>query len=191
MHGYLPGFGGLKPRMGERTSGMAGLTQRLHKAGTGKKGARCRMIQGVSIRPLKQIPDERGNVMHMLRRDDPWFERFGEIYFSVIYPGAIKAWHLHKIMTLNYGVVSGAIKLVLYDDRDGSPTKGELQEIFTGEECYSLITIPPNIWNGFKGIGAKPALVANCATEPHDPSEIVRMDPFSKKIPYNWDIKHG
>ena len=149
------------------------------------------MIQGVSIRPLKQIPDERGKVMHMLRRDDPWFERFGEIYFSVIYPGAIKAWHLHKIMTLNYGVVSGAIKLVLYDDRDGSPTKGELQEIFTGEECYSLITIPPNIWNGFKGIGAKPALVANCATDPHDPSEIVRMDPFSKKIPYNWDIKHG
>ena len=149
------------------------------------------MIQGVSIRPLKQIPDERGKVMHMLRRDDPWFERFGEIYFSVIYPGAIKAWHLHKIMTLNYGVVSGAIKLALYDDRDGSPTKGELQEIFTGEECYSLITIPPNIWNGFKGIGAKPALVANCATEPHDPSEIVRMDPFSKKIPYNWDIKHG
>ena len=149
------------------------------------------MIQGVSIRPLKQIPDERGKVMHMLRRDDPWFVRFGEIYFSVIYPGAIKAWHLHKIMTLNYGVVSGAIKLVLYDDRDGSPTKGELQEIFTGEECYSLITIPPNIWNGFKGIGAKPALVANCATEPHDPSEIVRMDPFSKKIPYNWDIKHG
>lgn len=149
------------------------------------------MIQGVSIRPLKQIPDERGKVMHMLRRDDSWFERFGEIYFSVIYPGAIKAWHLHKIMTLNYGVVSGAIKLVLYDDRDGSPTKGELQEIFTGEECYSLITIPPNIWNGFKGIGAKPALVANCATEPHDPSEIVRMDPCSKKIPYNWDIKHG
>lgn len=149
------------------------------------------MIQGVSIRPLKQIPDERGKVMHMLRRDDPWFERFGEIYFSVIYPGVIKAWHLHKIMTLNYGVVSGAIKLVLYDDRDSSPTKGELQEIFTGEEYYSLITIPPNIWNGFKGIGAKPALVANCATEPHDPSEIVRMDPFSKKIPYNWDIKHG
>ena len=149
------------------------------------------MIQGVSIRPLKQIPDERGKVMHMLRRDDPWFERFGEIYFSVIYPGVIKAWHLHKIMTLNYGVVSGAIKLVLYDDRDGSPTKGELQEIFTGEGCYSLITIPPNIWNGFKGIGTKPAIVANCATEPHDPSEIVRMDPFSKKIPYNWDIKHG
>ncbi len=149
------------------------------------------MIQGVSIRPLKQIPDERGKVMHMLRRDDLWFERFGEIYFSVIYPGVIKAWHLHKIMTLNYGVVSGAIKLVLYDDRDGSPTKGKLQEIFTGEECYSLITIPPNIWNGFKGIGTKPAIVANCATEPHDPSEIVRMDPFSKKIPYNWDIKHG
>ncbi|MFQ5902794.1 MAG: dTDP-4-dehydrorhamnose 3,5-epimerase family protein [Candidatus Binatia bacterium] len=149
------------------------------------------MIQGVSIRPLKQIPDERGKVMHMLRCDDPWFEKFGEIYFSVVYPGVIKGWHLHKVMTLNYAVVSGVIKLVLYDDREGSPTKGEIQEIFTGEENYSLVTIPPKVWNGFKGGGLKPAIVANCATEPHDPSEIVRMDPISEKIPYDWNLKHG
>lgn len=149
------------------------------------------MIEGVSIRPLRQIPDERGKIMHMLRRDDPWFDKFGEIYFSVVYPGVIKAWHLHKTMILNYTVVSGMIKLVLFDDREGSATKGELQEIFTGEEAYSLITIPPAVWNGFKGCGVKPAIVANCATEPHDPAEIVRMDPFSKKIPYDWNLKHG
>jgi dTDP-4-dehydrorhamnose 3,5-epimerase len=149
------------------------------------------MIHGVSIRPLRQIPDERGKVMDMLRRDDPWFEKFGEIYFSVVCPGVIKGWHLHKIMTLNYAAIQGAIKLVLYDDREESPTKGELQEIFTGEESYSLITIPALVWNGFKGIGAVPAIVANCATEPHDPAEIVRLDPFSKKIPYDWSLKHG
>ncbi len=149
------------------------------------------MIEGVSIRPLRQIPDERGKIMHMLRRDDPWFDKFGEIYFSVVYPGVIKAWHLHKTMTLNYAVVGGVIKVVLFDDREGSATKGELQEIFTGEEAYSLITIPPAVWNGFKGCGVKPAIVANCATEPHDPAEIVRMDPFSKKIPYDWNLKHG
>ena len=149
------------------------------------------MIQGVSIRPLKQIPDERGKVMQMLRRDDPWFEKFGEIYFSMVYPGVVKGWHLHKIMTLNYAVVLGVIKLVLYDDREGSPTRGEIQEIFTGEDAYALITIPPNVWNGFKGTGIKPAIVANCATTPHDPSEIVRLDPSSKKIPYDWGLKHG
>lgn len=149
------------------------------------------MIQGVSIRPLKQIADERGKVMHMMRRDDPWFERFGEIYFSVVYPGVIKGWHLHKIMTLNYAVVSGAIKLVLYDDREESATKGEVQEIFTDRENYALITVPPCVWNGFKGIGANPAIVANCATDPHDPGEIIRLDPFSKKIPYDWTLRHG
>lgn len=149
------------------------------------------MIEGVSVHPLRQITDERGKVMHMLRRDDPWFEKFGEIYFSVVYPGVIKGWHLHKIMVLNYAVVSGAIKLVLYDNRQASPSKGEVQEIFTGEEKYSLITIPPNVWNGFKGIGVRPAIVANCATEPHDPAEIVRLDPFSKEIPYDWSLKHG
>ena len=149
------------------------------------------MIHGVSIHPLKRIPDERGKVMHMLRRDDPWFEKFGEIYFSVVYPGVIKGWHLHKIMTLNYAVVDGAIKIVLYDERESSPSKGEVQEIFAGEDNYNLVTIPPNIWNGFKGIGLKPAIVANCSTEPHDPSEIVRIDPLSKKIPYDWELRHG
>lgn len=149
------------------------------------------MIEGVAIRPLKQIPDERGKVMHMLKRDDPWFEKFGEIYFSVVYPGVVKGWHLHKVMTLNYAVVSGIIKLVLYDDREGSPSRGQLQEIFTGQDNYALITIPPNVWNGFKGIGTAPAIVANCATIPHDPAEIVRLDPFTKTIPYDWNLKHG
>jgi dTDP-4-dehydrorhamnose 3,5-epimerase len=149
------------------------------------------MIEGVGIRPLKQIPDERGKVMHMLKRDDPWFEKFGEIYFSVVYPGVIKGWHLHKVMTLNYAVVSGIIKLVLYDDREGSPSRGQVQEIFTGQDSYALITIPPNVWNGFKGIGTAPAIVANCATIPHDPAEIVRLDPFTKTIPYDWNLKHG
>ena len=149
------------------------------------------MIKGVEIHPLSEIADERGKVMHMLRRDDPWFEAFGEIYFSVVYPGAIKGWHLHKQMTLNYAVVAGMIKLVLYDDREDSPTRGEVQEIFTGQDNYALVTIPTGIWNGFKGIGVTPAIVANCATLPHDSDEIVRMDPFTDRIPYRWDLRHG
>lgn len=149
------------------------------------------MIEGVAIRPLRQIPDERGKVMHMLKCTDPWFEKFGEIYFSVVYPGVIKGWHLHKIMVLNYAVVTGSIKLVLYDDRENCATRGELQEIIAGDNSYSLITVPQGVWNGFKGIGTIPAIVANCATEPHDPGEMIRLDPFSKQIPYDWSLKHG
>jgi dTDP-4-dehydrorhamnose 3,5-epimerase len=149
------------------------------------------LIEGVSIIPLKQIADERGKIMHMLRADDPYFEQFGEIYFSVVYPGVIKGWHLHKEMTLNYAVISGMIKLVLYDPRESSPTKGEIQELFIGEDNYVLVKIPAGIWNGFKGISVNPAIVANCATIPHDPDEIMRLDPFSKEIPYDWGIKHG
>jgi len=92
------------------------------------------MIDGVQVIPLKTILDERGMVRHMIRRTDPHFSRFGEIYFSVIFPGAIKAWHRHRKMELNYAVVSGNIKLVLWDGRKGSPTRGETQEIFMGEE---------------------------------------------------------
>ena len=100
------------------------------------------MIDGVLIHPLKQIPDERGKIMHMLRSDDLHFEQFGEIYFSTVYPGVVKGWHLHTEMTLNYAVVFGMIKLVLYDDRKMSPTKGEVQVIFVGDANYVLVKIP-------------------------------------------------
>lgn len=148
------------------------------------------MISGVQVKPLTQILDERGKVMHMLRRDSPDFLEFGEIYFSCVYPGAIKAWHLHTTMTLRYAVPVGRIKLVLFDDRPESPTRGEIQEIFLGSDMYCLVTIPPGIWNGFKGIGTAMALVANCATLPHDPQEILRRDPSDPYIPYDWGIRH-
>jgi len=147
------------------------------------------MIEGVLIHPLRQIADERGKIMHMLRCDDPHFESFGEIYFSMVYPGVVKGWHLHKKMTLNYSVIAGMVKLVLYDDRENSPTFGEFQEIFLGETNYMLVRIPPLVWNGFKGIGTIPAILVNCATLPHDPQEIVRLDPYNNHIPYDWALK--
>ena len=148
------------------------------------------MIAGVHVRPLRQILDERGKVMHMLRADADGFSGFGEIYFSTVFPGAIKGWHIHHRMVLNYAVPVGRIKFVLYDDREGSRTRGELQEIFLGPDNYQLVTVPPLVWNGFKGIGSEMALVANCASIPHDPTEIERMDPFDQRIPYDWSLKH-
>ena len=147
-------------------------------------------IKGVLVKPLRKIPDERGMIMHMLRCDDPIFERFGEIYFSVGLPGAIKGWHKHTKQTQHYAVIQGMIKLVLYDERDDSPTKGELLEIFTGEDKYELIRIPPGVVNGYKAYGVKPAIVANCADLPHDPGEMIRYDPLDCHIDYDWSLKH-
>lgn len=148
------------------------------------------MIDGVIVTPLRQFFDERGKVMHMLREDSAVFSRFGEIYFSCVNPGIVKAWHLHREMTLNYAVIHGEIKFVLYDDRAESPTRGAFQELYMSPENYILVTVPPMIWNGFKGIGTKSAIVANCATLPHTNGEIIRKDPFSSSIGYDWGIKH-
>ncbi len=148
-------------------------------------------IHDIRVKQLRRIPDERGAVLHMLREDDPAFERFGEIYFSLVYPGVVKGWHIHKRMTLNYAVPQGMVKLVCYDDREGSPTRGVVQELHVGELNYVLVTIPPMIWNGFKGVSSRPALVANCATVAHDPGEIERLDPFTEQIPYDWALRHG
>ena len=149
------------------------------------------MINGVRITPLQQIADERGKVMHMLRRDAEAFAGFGEVYFSCVYPGVVKGWHLHKEMTLNYAVPHGRIKFVLFDDRPSSSTRGQVQEVFMGADSYVLVTVPPMVWNGFKGIGTEMALVVNCASLPHDPGEIERLNPRHPSIPYDWDIRHG
>jgi len=149
------------------------------------------VIDGVTVTPLKQIHDERGKVMHMLRKDSPVFESFGEIYFSSVHPGALKAWHRHKRMTLNYAVIVGEIKFVLFDDRPGSLTRGVVQELFISRENYMLVTVPPMIWNGFKSVGSGTAIVANCSNIPHSPDEIERLSPFDPAIEYRWDIRHA
>lgn len=147
------------------------------------------MIEGVIITPLRKIPDERGSIMHMLRSDSPHFIKFGEIYFSTAYPGVIKGWHEHKKQIQNYAVVDGMIKLVLFDNRKNSKTYKSLQEIFIGDLNYSLVTIPIGIIMGYKCIGNKTSILANCSTIPHDPTEMISYDPMSDKVPYKWDIK--
>ena len=144
------------------------------------------MIEGVIITPKKQIEDDRGKIMHMMRNDDSIFQKFGEVYFSVVYPSKIKAWHIHKKMTLNYVVVSGEVKIVLYDDRKNSSTFNEVQEVFLTEKNYCMITIPPLIWNGFKSNNNKLAIISNLSDIPHDPEEIIRKDPNDKYFPYSW-----
>lgn len=148
-------------------------------------------IEGVVITPKKKIVDDRGAIFHMLRNDEEVFSKFGEIYFSKIHPGVVKAWHIHKKMTLNYFLVVGSIRLSLYDDRNGSPTKGTFQEIYLDECDSKLVTIPSMIWNGFKGLGAQSSVVANCATEPHLPDEIMRRPYDDSYFNYDWSQKNG
>ena len=150
------------------------------------------MISGVVFKELRTFTDERGYFREILRvTDDVFHEGFGQCSHSMMFDGVAKAWHLHQEMALNYAVPVGNIKMVLFDDREGSGTRGQLMEIFTGPDDYKLIHVPPRVWNGFKGIGTVPALVANCATVGHSRDEIVRLDPFSGRIPYDWALKHG
>ena len=143
-------------------------------------------IKDVFISKLKVISDERGKVMHMMRNDSKVFKKFGEIYFSTIYKDVIKAWHLHKEATLNYACVSGRVKLVLYDDRVDSDSRGIYEEIFLTPENYFLVTIPPNIWNGFKGLAKGESIIANCLYLPHNEKEMVRLDIKDKRFNHNW-----
>jgi len=142
---------------------------------------------------LKRISDERGFLMEILRNDDACFQNFGQIYLTTTYPGVVKAWHYHKLQTDFFATIKGMIKLVCYDGREDSPTKGEVQEFFIGEQNPKLVVIPKRIHHGFKCISPETAYVINCPTHTYqyDKPDEYRFDPHSNDIPYDWSRKDG
>ncbi len=148
-------------------------------------------IQGVVVTPKRKIVDDRGAIFHMLRCSDPEFQRFGEIYFSKVHPGVVKAWHHHSKMVLNYYLVVGSVQLGLWDGRKDSPTYGKSQTVFLDEQTPQLVTVPVGVWNGFKGLGPTSSILANCATEAHDPEEISRAPWNDPRFQYDWATRNG
>ena len=150
-------------------------------------------IDGVKIKTLRVIPDERGRLMEILRCDDPIFKEFGQVYMTTACPGAVKAWHYHKHQTDNFCAVVGMMKVVLYDDRPDSPTRGTVEEHFIGVHNPVVLQIPNGVYHGFKCVSETEAIVINTPTEKYnydDPDEY-RLPPHGGPVPYDWDRKDG
>lgn len=149
-------------------------------------------IEGVAIKQLVVHPDDRGRLMEILRSDEPMYKQFGQVYVTTVFPGVVKGWHYHRKQWDHFAVVQGTVKMVLYDRRAGSPTHGELMELYPGLHAPMLVAIPPEVAHGFKGVGECEAVVVNVPTRPYDagsPDEY-RIDPSSGEIPYDWSLKH-
>lgn len=152
-----------------------------------------RLIEGVRTKALKAIADERGRVMEILRADDDLFVRFGQCYLTTAYPGVVKAWHRHEKQTDHFVCLRGMAKVVLFDDRDGSPTKGLVNEFVIGDHNPLLVQIPPRVFHGFKCVSEHEALVVNLPTEPyaHTQPDEDRLDAHDERIPYDWARRDG
>jgi dTDP-4-dehydrorhamnose 3,5-epimerase len=151
------------------------------------------MIDGVKIKKLKVIPDERGRLMEILRRDDELFQSFGQVYMTTTYPGVVKAWHKHEKQTDNIVCVAGLIKMALYDGRPGSPTFKEINEFYLGVHNPLLVQVPVGVYHGWMAVSQEEALIINIPTEMYDrehPDE-QRLDPYTSSIPYDWKRKDG
>ncbi|MGQ9456213.1 MAG: dTDP-4-dehydrorhamnose 3,5-epimerase family protein [Armatimonadota bacterium] len=149
------------------------------------------MIEGIQIKQLKRHADERGYLMEMLRVDDEMFGKFAQAYVSLNYPGVIRAWHYHKKQDDIWVCVKGMIKAAVYDSREGSPTYGEVNEFFLGDNNPIMLKIPVGTMHGYKTIGVEPSLLINFPSELYNPQEPDEYrEPWnSPKIPYDWDIK--
>lgn len=152
-----------------------------------------RLIDGVKVKELKVIPDQRGRLMEILRNDDEIFAGFGQVYLTTTLPGVVKAWHLHKKQTDNVVCVVGMIRLGIYDDRDDSPTKGLANEFFLGVHGPRLVQIAPGLYHGWKCVSVEEALIVNTVTHPYNPDEPdeFRLDAHDKTIPWDWSASDG
>ena len=146
------------------------------------------MIDGVKTKKLKIIPDERGRLMEILRKDDDIFQEFGQVYMTTAFPGVVKAWHYHKLQNDNFTCIKGKMRLGLYDARKDSPTYGEVEEYIISPESPLLVQIPKEVYHGFKCISDEEAIVINTVTVPYDPKnpDEYRLDPFDNDIPFDW-----
>jgi dTDP-4-dehydrorhamnose 3,5-epimerase len=151
------------------------------------------VIEGVEIKQLTKHADERGYLMELLRCDDAIFRKFGQAYVALNYPGVVRGWHYHKKQDDHFAVVKGMVKVALYDAREGSPTQGQVDEFFLGEQHSILLKIPVGVMHGYKTVGNEPSLLVNFPTEPYDPQEPdeYRLPWDTDQIPYDWDIKMG
>lgn len=151
------------------------------------------MIEGVEIKQLTKHADERGYLMELLRCDDAIFQKFGQAYVSLNYPGVVRGWHYHKKQDDHLAVVKGMARVALYDAREGSPTQGQVEEFFLGEQNNILLKIPVGVMHGYKTVGAEPSLLVNFPSEPYnrqEPDEY-RLPWDTDQIPYDWAIKMG
>lgn len=148
------------------------------------------MIEGVAVKRLKVIPDERGRLMECLRSDDDLFIKFGQMYMTTTLPGVVKGWHLHHVQWDNVVCVKGMIKLVLCDRREGSPTNGQIDELFIGEHQPSLVRVPPGVWHGWKCVSPEEAYIVNAPTEvyAYDAPDQDELPHDTPSIPYDWGV---
>lgn len=142
------------------------------------------MIRDILVTPLKRIPVDKGDVLHALKSQEESFKGFGEAYFSLLHPGAIKGWKKYHQMTSNLIVPKGKVRFVLRDDRESSADFQEMMEVIIGDDHYARLTIPPGIWTAFQGLDQSENMILNIASIPHDPKESESWP--LERIPYAW-----
>lgn len=171
---------------------MAALKTVLFKDSIIVKG-NDKLIEGVDVRGANVLPDERGRLGEIMRADDPWFEKFGQVYFTTTYPGIVKAWHYHTKQTDHFYVMKGLVKVGLFDGRDDSPTKGCVNTLYLGEHKPGLVKIPPGVYHGWMCVSDCEAYILNVVSEMYDhkaPDEF-RLDAHNNDIPFDWTRKDG
>lgn len=152
------------------------------------------MINGVLVRPLTWHSDQRGSLAELVRADDPelMIVPFGQVYVTTLYPGVVKAWHLHRTQWDRMVCLRGRVLLGLVDGREDSPTRGAQMRLVLGDRDFHVVLIPAGVWHGLKNIAGDEAMVVNVVSQPYDaaaPDEV--RAPAHGELPFDWSRQDG
>jgi dTDP-4-dehydrorhamnose 3,5-epimerase len=152
------------------------------------------LIEGVRIEPLSLYPDDRGYFLEILRAGQGLVAGFGartmQVSAAYNYPGAIKAFHYHLSQTDVFTPVLGLLQVALVDLRQGSPTFGRRNTIYSGPLRLWQILIPPGVGHGYKVAGVEPALLVYATDRFYNPRDEGRIAYNHPDINYDWEIQH-
>ncbi len=152
------------------------------------------LISGVRVQPIALWPDDRGYFLEVARFGQGLVDHFPaattQVSAALTYPGAIKAFHLHKHQTDVWAVVQGLFQVALADLRPASPTYGVKNTFYIGQLRSWQLMIPPGVAHGYKVIGTTPAMLVYLTDRLYNPKDEGRIPHNSPGIDYDWELQH-
>jgi dTDP-4-dehydrorhamnose 3,5-epimerase len=149
---------------------------------------------GVSFRRVNTLVDERGTLCEMFDERWDWSdEPLVYSYFCTIRPGVVKGWALHREHEDRYLVVQGEMEVTLYDDREESPTRGMLAQVYLSEYDRRLMNVPIGVWHADRNVGSKDVLLVNFPTRgfDHENPDKYRLPLDTELIPHSFGDARG
>lgn len=136
---------------------------RVHAGSVADAFAAAKENNEPSLVPITFFADDRG--WSIMNQFQGVLSAEGQINYSVMYPGIIKAWHRHEKQTDFWLCLHGHLKVGVHRESDDTRWTCVI-----GEKRPAVVIVPPPLWHGAATVGPEPAGLLYYVTHPYNAS---------------------